>query len=72
MNARFQDILPELALYAGSKKLNVNQTFQDINPCNETLIAHIPKASVDDLDEIVTAAKKHCMVQLGMRLLLTA
>lgn len=58
MNVRFQDILPELALYAGSKKLNVNQTFQDINPCNETLIAHIPKASVDDLDEIVTAAKK--------------
>lgn len=58
MNARFQELLPELALYAGSKKLDVNQTFQDINPCDETLIAHIPKASVEDLNAIVAVAKQ--------------
>lgn len=57
MNARFQEILPELALYAGSQKLDLNRTFQDINPCDESLIAQIPKASVDDLDAIVAAAK---------------
>ncbi|MGQ0893954.1 aldehyde dehydrogenase family protein [Acinetobacter johnsonii] len=58
MNGKFKDFLPELALYAGNKALNVEHTFQDINPCDESLIANIPKASVDDLNQIVAGAKQ--------------
>lgn len=52
------NLLPELTLYAGHQALVTQHTFKDINPCTEEFIADIPKASLNDLNEIVGAAKQ--------------
>jgi acyl-CoA reductase-like NAD-dependent aldehyde dehydrogenase len=58
MNAQLKQLLPELALYAGQQRLAVSQSFADIDPSTAQLIAEIPKASMEDLNAMVAAAKQ--------------